>query len=287
MAILLTRETRAIVQGITGKVGSIQTKWMVEYGTNIVAGVTPGKKGEKVYGVPVFDDVRETVEKFGANASVIFAPPAFAKDAVFEAIEAGIKLVVVVPEHVPVADAMEMREMAEKGKVYMLGPTTPGVITPGVGKLGIMPGNMFKPGKIGVISRSGTLSYEVSGYLNEAGFGESTVVGIGADPVTGMNMSELLELFDRDDDTEAVVIVGEIGGTKEEEACEFIRKMSKPVVAYIAGRLAPPGKRMGHAGAIIQGEAGSFKSKIERLEEAGAKIALKLFEVPHILKGLL
>ncbi|MCS7232824.1 MAG: succinate--CoA ligase subunit alpha [Synergistetes bacterium] len=287
MAILLTRETKAIVQGITGRVGSIQTRWMVEYGTNIVAGVTPGRKGEVVYGVPVFDDVKETVELFGANASVIFAPPFAAKDAVFEAIDAGIKLVVVVPEHIPVADTMEMREMAKNRGAYMLGPTTPGVITPGVGKLGIMPGNMFKPGRIGVISRSGTLSYEVSGYLNEAGFGESTVVGIGADPVTGMDMSEILELFEKDEDTEAVVIVGEIGGTREEEASEFIRKMSKPVIAYIAGRLAPPGKRMGHAGAIIQGESGSFRSKIEKLEGAGVKIAFKLYEVPHILKKLL
>lgn len=287
MAILLTHDTRAIVQGITGRVGSIQTKWMVEYGTRILAGVTPGRKGETVYGIPVFDDVRETVERFDVNASVIFAPPSAAKDAVFEAIDAGIKLVVVIPEHVPVADAMEMRELARRNGVYMLGPTTPGVISPGIGKLGIMPGNMFRPGKIGVISRSGTLSYEVSGYLNEAGLGESTVVGIGADPVTGMDMSDILELFEKDEETHAVVIVGEIGGSREEEASEFIRRMTKPVVAFIAGRLAPPGKRMGHAGAIIQGDAGTAQSKIERLESVGVKIALRLAEVPRILSRLL
>ncbi len=287
MAILLTYETRAIVQGITGRVGSIQTRWMLEYGTKILAGVTPGRKGETVYGVPVFDDVKETVERFGVNATVIFAPPFAAKDAVFEAIDAGIKLVVVIPEHVPIADAMEMREVARKRGVVMLGPTTPGVISPGVGKLGIMPGNMFKPGKVGVISRSGTLSYEVSGYLNDEGFGESSVVGIGADPVTGVDIADILEMFDRDNDTEAVVIVGEIGGSREEDASAVIRRMRKPVIAFIAGRLAPPGKRMGHAGAIIQGETGSADSKLRVLEDAGAKIAFKLSEIPKILRKVL
>lgn len=287
MSILLTKDTVAIVQGITGRVGSIQTKWMLEYGTKIVAGVTPGRKGEEVYGVPVYDDVLETVEKYGVNATVIFAPAAFLKNAVFEALDAGIKLVVAVPEHTPVADAIEMREMAKKKGAYLLGPTTPGVISPGIGKLGIMPGNMFSKGRIGVISRSGTLSYEAAGYLNDAGLGESTVVGIGADPVIGMDIPDILKMFDEDEGTDAVVMVGEIGGTAEEEAATFIKQMKKPVVAYIAGRMSPPGKRMGHAGAIIQGGAGTAESKTEALRAAGASVAFKLHEVPKILKKIL
>lgn len=287
MSILLTENTKAIIQGITGKVGSAQAKWMLEYGTKLVAGVTPGRKGQNVYGLPVYDDVLETVEKHGANATVIFAPAAYTKSAVFEALEAGIKLVIVVPEHVPVADAIEMREAAKAKGAYLLGPTTPGVISPGIGKLGIMPGNMFKQGRIGVISRSGTLSYEAAGYLNDAGMGESTVVGIGADPVIGMDLPDLLQLFDEDEGTDAVVIVGEIGGTAEEEAAPFIQKMKKPVVAYIAGRMSPPGKRMGHAGAIIQGGAGTAESKNEALTKVGAAVAFNLLDMPVLLKKAL
>lgn len=287
MSILLTEDTRAIIQGITGKVGSAQAKWMLEYGTKLVAGVTPGRKGQDVYGIPVYDDVLETVEKQGANATVIFAPAAYTKSAVFEALEAGIKLIIVVPEYVPVADAMEMREAAKARGAYLLGPTTPGVISPGIGKLGIMPGNMFAQGRIGVISRSGTLSYETAGYINDAGLGESTVVGIGADPVIGLDLPDLLKLFDEDEGTDAVVIVGEIGGTAEEEAASFIKTMKKPVVAYIAGRMSPPGKRMGHAGAIIQGGAGTAESKNEALTKAGAGVAFNLLDVPKLLKKAL
>ncbi len=284
MSILLDADTRAVVQGMTGRIGRVQTKWMLEYGTNIVAGVTPGRGGEEVLGVPVYDDVVEAVEKHGANASVIFAPAPYAKAAVFEALEAGIKLVVAVPEHVPVADAMEMREKAKTFGAWLLGPTTPGVISPGIGKLGIMPANMFAPGNVGVISRSGTLSYEVAGQLKEAGFGQSTVVGIGGDPVIGVDLQDILEAFEADPDTQAVVIVGEIGGAIEEEAAPFIRQMRKPVVAYIAGRSAPPGRRMGHAGAIVVRGIGTVESKTEALLEAGAIMANWVSEIPALVR---
>jgi succinyl-CoA synthetase alpha subunit len=287
MSILLTPNTRAVIQGITGRIGSVQAKWMLEAGTNIVAGVTPGRGGQEVLGVPVYDMVWETVEKHGANATVIFAPAPFTKNAVLEAIAAGVKLVVAVPEHVPVADAMEMREKAKAAGVILLGPTTPGIISPGIGKLGIMPANMFKRGRIGVISRSGTLSYEAAGYLNDAGLGESTVLGIGGDPVIGADIADYLQAFEADAETDAVVLVGEIGGAAEEAAAPFIKSMTKPVVAYIAGRSAPPGRRMGHAGAIIQRGVGTVASKTEALTGAGAMVAKSLAEVPQLLRKML
>ncbi len=275
MSILLNRETRVLVQGITGKTGRVQTKWMLEYGTNIVAGVTPGKGGEVVEGVPVYDTVAEAVARQGAEASVFFVPAPTVKEAALQTIDAGIKLIVVVTEHMPVYDVMEIREYASEREVRIIGPTSPGIITVGEAKMGIMPGNMFTPGRIGVVSRSGTLSYEVSINLATSGFGQSTVVGIGADPVVFTNMPEILRLFERDPNTDLVVIVGEVGGVQEEKAAEFIdRWMTKPVVAYIAGLNAPGEKRMGHAGAIIQGDGkGTPQSKIAALREVGVDVA--------------
>ncbi len=274
MSILLRRDTRVLVQGITGRVGRAQTKWMLEYGTNIVAGVTPGKGGEEVEGVPVYNSVAQAVAERGAEASVFFVPPAAVKDAVLETIDAGIGLVVVVTEHVPVHDAMEIKDYASGRNVRLLGPTSPGIITPGEAKMGIMPGNMFQPGRIGIISRSGTLAYEICVDLAEAGLGQSTAVGMGADPVAFTGMAELLELFDADPETDLVVIVGEVGGTQEEHAAQFIAdRMKKPSVAYIAGHSVPEGKRMGHAGAIVQGYMGTTKSKISALQEAGVAVA--------------
>ncbi|MFC1893024.1 succinate--CoA ligase subunit alpha [Chloroflexota bacterium] len=275
MSILLNRNTKVLVQGITGKAGRVQTKWMLEYGTNIVAGVTPGKGGENVEGVPVYDTIAEAVERHGAEASVFFVPPPAIKETARQTIDAGIRLIVVVTEHIPVHDVMEVREYASNRAVEIIGPTSPGVITVGEAKMGIMPGNMFTPGRIGVISRSGTLSYEVSINLATAGFGQSTVVGIGADPVVFTNMSEILRLFEKDPDTDLVVIVGEVGGIQEEKAAEYIdRWMTKPVVAYITGLNAPEGKRMGHAGAIIHGDGkGTPQSKIAALREVGVDVA--------------
>jgi succinyl-CoA synthetase alpha subunit len=273
MSILLDKNTRVLVQGITGRIGSVQTRWMLEYGTSVVAGVTPGKGGSDVEGVPVFDSVEEAVHETNAEASVFFVPPAFVKDAFFETVAAGIKLIVVVPEHVPVHDVMEMRAHALDNGVFALGPTTPGILTPGEAKMGIMPASLFSPGRTGIISRSGTLAYEFSGLLTEAGFGQSTVVGMGADPVVLSNMPEILQLFEEDNGTDSVVIVGEVGGIQEEKAAEFIfSSTSKPVAAYIAGRFSPEGKRMGHAGAIIRGSSGTAASKCEALREAGVEV---------------
>ncbi|HUT64301.1 MAG TPA: succinate--CoA ligase subunit alpha [Anaerolineae bacterium] len=273
MSILLNKNTRVLIQGITGRIGSVQTRWMIEYGTTVVAGVTPGKGGTTVEGVPVFDSVEEAVNETGADASVFFVPAPFVKDAFFETVDAGIKLIVVVPEHVPVHDVMEMRACAFLNGVFALGPTTPGILTPPESKMGIMPASLFSPGTIGIISRSGTLAYEIAGILSEAGFGQSTVIGMGADPVVLTNMPDILKLFEDDNSTRAVVIVGEVGGIQEEKAADFIaRHMSKPVAAYIAGRCAPEGKRMGHAGALIRGSTGTVKSKYEALSAAGAVI---------------
>jgi len=285
VSILLKRETKVLVQGITGRVGRAQTKWMLEYGTNIVAGVTPGKGGEEVEGVPVYNSVAEAVVARRADASVFFVPPAAVKDAARETIEAGIRLIVVITEHMPVHDVMELRAYAMNQGVRLLGPTSPGIITPGQAKMGIMPGNMFRPGRIGVISRSGTLCYEICADLAEAGLGQSTAVGMGADPVVFTSMPELMALFDQDPDTELVVIVGEVGGTQEENAARFIaRQMTKPVVAYIAGRDAPEGKRMGHAGAIIQGSMGTPQSKSAALRQVGVDVAEYPLEVVNLVR---
>ncbi len=286
MSILLNRKTKVLVQGITGRIGRVQTRWMLDYGTNIVAGVTPGKGGEMVEGVPVYDTVDEAIANQGAEASVFFIPAPAVKEAAIQSINAGIKLIVVVTEHIPVHDVMEIREYARNRRVRIIGPTTPGIITVGQAKMGIMPGNMFTPGRIGVISRSGTLSYEVSINLSTGGFGQSTVVGIGADPVVFTNMSEILRLFERDPETDLIMIVGEVGGVQEEKAAEFIdRWVTKPVVAYIAGLNAPQEKRMGHAGAIIQGDGkGTPQSKIAALLEVGVDIARYPTQVVGLVK---
>jgi succinyl-CoA synthetase alpha subunit len=280
MSILIDDQTRVIVQGITGKIGSVQTRWMLEYNTKVVGGVTPGKGGTTVEGVPVFDSVEEAVEQTGANASVFFVPAAFVLDAFYETVDAGIQLIVVVPEHIPVHDVMKMRAYALEKGVFALGPTTPGILVPGKGKMGIMPGSLFSPGRIGIISRSGTLSYEFAGILSEKNIGQSAVVGMGADPVVLSNLPDILKLFESDGETDAVIIVGEVGGMQEEKAAEFIADgMQKPVATYIAGRFSPQGKRMGHAGAIIRGSAGTVKGKCEALSAAGATILKSPIEV--------
>jgi len=285
MSILLDRQTPVLVQGITGRVGRAQTRWMLDCGTRIVAGVTPGKGGREVHGVPVYDSVAEAVAERGAAASVFFVPPAAVKDAARETIAAGVRLIVIVTEHVPVHDVMELKAFAAGRQVRLVGPTSPGIITPGQAKMGIMPGNMFSPGRIGVISRSGTLAYETCADLASAGLGQSTVVGMGADPVPLTGMCELLRLFDEDPDTDLVVLVGEVGGTQEEEAARLIaRRMTKPVVAYIAGHSAPEGKRMGHAGAVIHGGAGTAQSKMDALRAAGVQVARYPLEVVELVR---
>jgi succinyl-CoA synthetase alpha subunit len=273
MSILMNDSTRVIVQGITGRIGSAQTHWMLDYGTKVVGGVTPGKGGSTVEGVPVFDSVKEAVSQTGANASVFFVPAAFVLDAFLETIDAGIKLIVVIPEHIPVKDVVKMRNYAIEKGVFALGPTTPGILVPGNGKMGIMPASLFAPGRVGIISRSGTLSYEFAGILSENHVGQSTVVGMGADPVVLRNLADILELFEEDEGTDAVIVVGEVGGEQEEKAAGFIaRRMTKPVSAYIAGRHSPQGKRMGHAGAIVRGIAGTVAGKHEALRAAGAEV---------------
>lgn len=265
--------TRVLVQGMTGRIGSIQTRWMLAYGTKVVAGVTPGKGGTTVEGVPVFDSVEEAVDQTGANASVFFIPAAFVLDAFFETVDAGVKLIVMIPEHIPIHDVMKMRAYAIERGALALGPTTPGILVPGKGKMGIMPASLFAPGRVGIISRSGTLSYEFAGILSECGVGQSAVIGMGADPVVLTSLVDILRLFEEDRDTDGVIIVGEVGGDQEERAARFIReKMTKPVAAYIAGRRSPEGKRMGHAGAIVRGSAGTVKSKEEALREAGVEV---------------
>jgi len=273
MSILIDDSTRVIVQGITGRIGSIQTRWMLAYGTKVVAGVTPGKGGSTVEGMPVFGSVEEAVKKTGANASVFFVPAGFVLDAFLETVDAGVKLIVVVPEHIPVHDVMKMRAYAIAKGVLALGPTTPGILVPGKGKMGIMPASLFAPGRVGIISRSGTLSYEFAGILSEGQVGQSTVVGMGADPVVLTNLVDILRLFEEDRGTDAVIIVGEIGGEQEEKAALFIQeKMTKPVAAYIAGLYSPQGKQMGHAGAIIRGSTGTVVVKQETLRKARAEV---------------
>ncbi len=273
MSIFLDETTRILVQGITGKIGRVQTHWMQEYNTPVVGGVTPGKGGTTVEGVPVFDSVAEAVEETGANASVFFVPAPFVLDAFYETVDAGVRFIVVVPEHIPVHDVMKMRTYALERDVLALGPTTPGILVPGKGKMGIMPVSLFAPGRLGIISRSGTLSYEFAGILSEANVGQSAVVGMGADPVVLTNLLDILRLFEEDDETDGVVIVGEVGGEQEEKAAEYIAdSMKKPVAAYIAGQYSPQGKRMGHAGAIVRGSAGTVEGKCKALEEAGSTI---------------
>lgn len=288
MCILADDKTRVIVQGITGRVGSTQTRSMLEYGSRIVAGVTPGKGSMVVHGVPVYDTVREAAAEHPADASIIFVPPPFAKEATVEAVDANMKLVTVITEHVPLHDAMFMREYGKSRGTRIIGPTTPGIISPSKTKIGIMPANIFLKGHVGIVSRSGTLLYEVAGNLSLAGIGQSTCLGIGADPVVGTDLTEVLKLLEEDENTILVVIVGEIGGTQEEKAAEFIGKeMKKPVIAYIVGRHAPPEERMGHAGAIVIGDRGTAKRKIDVLREAGARIVDRPSEVAIAAKQIL
>jgi succinyl-CoA synthetase alpha subunit len=286
LGIIVDRNTKAIVQGITGTQGSFHTKLMLEYGTQIVAGVTPGKGGTKVHSVPVYDTVEEALQKHEANASIIFVPAPFAADAALEAIENGIKTVVIITEHIPVKDAINVMAYAKQENATIIGPNTPGIITPGECKLGIMPAHIFKPGNIGMISRSGTLTYEIAAGLTKRQMGQSTCVGLGGDPIVGLNFIDVLKLFEKDPQTEGIAIIGEIGGNLEELTAEYIAKQNypKPVVAFIAGRSAPPGKRMGHAGAIIMGKAGTAESKIEAFRKAGVEVAEKPSDVAILLE---
>ncbi|MBI4368407.1 MAG: succinate--CoA ligase subunit alpha [Candidatus Omnitrophica bacterium] len=270
MAILVDEKTKVIVQGITGSHGSFHAHQMVEYGTKIVGGVTPGKGGTQFEGIPVFNTMREAVGKTGANTSVIYVPAKFAKDAILEAAESGIRLIVCITEGIPTLDMVRVKKALEGRGARLIGPNCPGIITPEASKVGIMPGYIHKRGRIGVVSRSGTLTYEAVWQMTSRGLGQSTVIGIGGDPILGTSFVDCLELFEKDPETEAVVLIGEIGGNSEEKAAEFIeKKMNKPVVAFIAGLTAPPGKRMGHAGAIISGGAGTAPEKMKRLKQAG------------------
>ncbi|RJP74058.1 MAG: succinate--CoA ligase subunit alpha [Candidatus Zixiibacteriota bacterium] len=284
MAILVTRQSRVIVQGITGGAGSSHTQRMLKYGTQIVAGTSPGKGGEQVHGVPVYDTVRECVAHHGADTSVIFLPAKFVMEAGIEAVRAGIKLVVVVPEHIPIADMMKLRQEAQKAGARILGGNTAGVISPGQANLGIIPDVAFTPGRVGTVSRSGSLTYYIADTLTREGFGETTCVGLGGDPVLGSTFAEILQLFEADPETRAVVMAGEIGGVYEEMAVDTIRAMSKPVIAMIGGLFAPPGKRMGHAGAIVEGQMGTARAKLDTLAAAGAYPAQTFLDLPRILK---
>ena len=288
MAILVDEHTRLLVQGITGREGTFHTQQAVAYGTKVVAGMTPGKGGTGVDGIPVFNTVHEAREKTGANASVIFVPPAFAADAIMEAADAGLPLVVAITEGIPTIDMIRVTEFLHGKPTRLIGPNCPGIISPGKCKIGIMPVNLFCSGPVGIISRSGTLAYEIGGELTAAGIGQSTVVGMGADPVVGTDLPELLDLFECDEQTEIVVVVGEVGGTQEERAAEFVReKMKKPVIAFIAGRTAPQGVRMGHAGAIASRGMGSAESKVRTLLEAGVQVAEHPGGVPGLVKNKL
>lgn len=273
MSILVNKNTRVICQGITGEQGTFHTRQMVQYGTRMVGGVTPGKGGSNVDGIPVFDTVDEAVKKTKANASVIYVPAAFAADAIMEAVDAGIEIVVCITEGIPVLDMVKVKRFMDAKKSRLIGPNCPGVITPGECKIGIMPGHIHKKGNIGVVSKSGTLTYETVDQLTRLGLGQSTCVGIGGDPINGTNFIDVLEMFEKDKGTDGIIMIGEIGGTAEEEAAAFVRKnITKPVVGYIAGVTAPKGKRMGHAGAIISGGKGTAEEKFEAMKRAGIKI---------------
>ena len=288
MSILVDEKTQVIVQGITGRDGSFHTQGMIEYGTKVVAGVTPGKGGSMVHGVPVHDSVAEARAATGANTSVIYVPAPYAADAIYEAIDAGVKLVVCISEGVPVNDMIEVYTAVERSSSRLIGPNCPGLISPGKAKVGILPGPIHKPGEVGVVSRSGTLTYQVVDLLTRAGIGQSTCIGIGGDPIIGTNFLDALEMFENDPETKAVVMIGEIGGTDEQEAARFVKSsMTKPVVGFIAGRTAPPGKRMGHAGAIISGGGGTAQEKTEAMNAAGIPVARVPSDIPGLVLKVL
>jgi succinyl-CoA synthetase alpha subunit len=288
MSILVNKDTRVITQGISGKTGLFHTQQAIAYGTKMVGGVTPGKGGSTIEGVPVFNTVASAVRETGANASVIYVPPAFAADSIMEAVEAGIELVVCITEGIPVLDMVRVKRYMEGRRSRLIGPNCPGVITPDECKIGIMPGYIHKRGHVGVVSRSGTLTYEAVWQLTTRGVGQSSAVGIGGDPVNGTNFVEVLRMFNDDPDTEAVIMIGEIGGTAEEEAAAFVREhMKKPVAGFIAGRSAPPGKRMGHAGAIISGGQGTAADKVAAMEAAGISVAATPSEMGSTLVAML
>lgn len=282
--ILVNKETKVIVQGATGKMGSTHTKRMIEYGTKIVGGVTPGKGGEKIHGVPVFDTVKEAVEETGATVSCIFVPPYLALDAGIEALDGGIELLVLITEGIPPQDTAKLVAAVKAKGAKLIGPNCPGIITPSQSLIGILPGSIFKSGPVGMVSKSGTLTYEIALALSDAGQGQSTCIGVGGDPIKGLDYKEVLTMFDKDAETEVIVLIGEIGGSAEEEAAEFIKKnIKKPVVGYIAGQTAPPGKRMGHAGAIISGGKGTAQSKIDAFKANGVKVAMTPKEVAQLV----
>jgi len=284
MAILVDRNTKLLVQGITGREGLFHTQQMIEYGTNVVGGVTPGKGGEWALGKPVFDTVKAAHEATGANTSIIYVPAAGAVDAMYEAIDAGIELIVCITERIPIMDMMKVRARLDHSQSRLVGPNCPGLLTPGQAKVGIMPGHIGLAGNVGVVSRSGTLTYEVVYALTQRGIGQSTCVGIGGDPISGTSFIDVLQMFEEDPQTERVVLIGEIGGTDEEKAATFVATyMTKPVVAFIAGQTAPPGKRMGHAGAIVEGGSGTAADKIAALKAAGVKVADHPEQIPDLL----
>lgn len=288
MAILVDKNTRLAVQGITGKEGSFHARQCKDYGTNVVAGITPGKGGTLHEGIPVFNTVEEAVQKEGVNASVIFVPPAFAADAIMESTSAGIPLVVCITEGIPTLDMVRVMALVRKSQTRLIGPNCPGIISPGKCKIGIMPGQIFREGPVGVISRSGTLTYEAVHQLTNRNIGQSTCIGIGGDPVVGTSFIDALKLFNQDPDTQAIVMVGEIGGTAEEEAANYIKEnMKKPVVGFIAGRTAPPGRRMGHAGAIISGGKGTAAEKIEMMQQCGIHVVLSPAEIGEAMAKLI
>jgi succinyl-CoA synthetase alpha subunit len=287
MSILVDKNTRLVVQGITGREGEFHARQMLEYGTNVVAGVTPGKGGGWVAGVPVFDTMGEAMNATEANASIVYVPARFAPDAILEAADAGIELVVCITEGIPVLDMIRVRAHLDCMDTRLIGPNCPGIITPGEAKVGIMPGHIHSPGPIGLVSRSGTLTYEVVHALTEKGLGQSTAIGIGGDPIIGTDFIDVLELFEADPRTKQVVLIGEIGGTDEQRAAEFIsRNMSKPVTSFIAGQTAPPGKRMGHAGAIIEGGEGTAAEKIAAFEAVGVRVARHPGEIAELVAEL-